>query len=251
MSALMSAKKMQGCKLDAQDGSIGQSKDFLFDSERWVVRYLVADTRKWLPGRKVLISPISIGKADGTTRTLQIHLTKERIQEAPPLDEDAPVSRQYEITFNRYHDWGHYWGGESVWGAHAFPHLLRKSSGEPKVPAPTASDNDPNLRSAEEVTGYRIKATDDHIGHGEDFIVDTDSWIIRYLVLDTSDWLPASRKVLIAPDWVRKVVWVDNQVEVNLTKEQVKDSPEFHPAQPVNREYEITLYDFYGRPYYW
>jgi hypothetical protein len=38
---------------------------------------------------------------------------------------------------------------------------------------------------------------------------------------------------------------------VNVSKEQIENSPEYDPASPINREYEIRLYDFYGRPYYW
>ena len=99
-----------------QDGEIGRCSDFLFDDRDWTVRYVVADTRMWLPGRKVLISPISIGNADASSRTLSVGLTRTQIKDAPPLDEDAPVSRRYEIAFNQYYNWAGYWGGPSVWG---------------------------------------------------------------------------------------------------------------------------------------
>jgi hypothetical protein len=202
----------------------------------------------------VLISPISIGEADGTTRTLKLSLTKSQIESAPPLDSDAPVSRQYEIAFNQYYDWPPYWGGSSVWGAHPIPWMLQermRHQQEVEREILESADDAPNLRSAGEVTGYGIRSADDRIGHVEDFIVDTMPWMIRYLVVDTSNWLPASRKVLVAPDWVQEVNWIQKRVAVALTKEQIKESPEYDPALPVNREYEIALYDFYGRPYYW
>jgi hypothetical protein len=81
--------------------------------------------------------------------------------------------------------------------------------------------------------------------------VDQDSWTIRYLVIDTRNWLPASKKVLVAPDWVDLVDWKRSKVLMDLTSSQIKNSPEFDPTLPVNRSYEATLYDFYGRPYYW
>jgi hypothetical protein len=249
MQMLRSMKDIQGYVLGAQDGEIGRCSDFLFDDRKWTVRYIVADTHKWLPDRKVLISPISIGDADGTTRTLNIGLTRDQIRDAPPLDADAPVSRQYEIAFNKYYDWAHDWGGASVWGGQAYPRLLHREEADRRVPEDTGDD--PNLRSIKEVVGYHIQATDGDIGHTEDFIVDQDSWMIRYMVIDTRNWLPASRNVLVAPNWVNRVDWKRSKVLVDLTRSQVKNSPEFDPSLPVNRSYEATLYDFYGRPYYW
>jgi hypothetical protein len=164
---LRSVKDIQGYVLGAQDGEIGRCSDFLFDDKHWTVRYIVADTHKWLPGRKVLISPISIGEADGTTRTLNVGLTKDQITNSPPLDADAPVSRQYEIAFNQYFDWAHYWGGASVWGSHPYPRLLNRAEVDRRVPENT--DNDPNLRSTKEVAGYHIQATDTDIGSHRGF----------------------------------------------------------------------------------
>jgi len=70
------------------------------------------------------------------------------------------------------------------------------------------------------------------------------------MVVDTRNWLPG-RKVLVTPDWIDSVDWVEDKVSVDLTREQVKNSPEYHPKEPVNREYEARLYDYYGRPRYW
>ena len=249
MQMLRSMKDIQGYVLGSQDGEIGLCSDFLFDDKNWAVRYIVADTHKWLPGRKVLISPISIGDADGTTRRLSVGLTKDQIKSSPPIDADVPVSRQYEIALNKYYDWAHYWGGPSVWGAHDYPRLLHRSEADRRVPEKT--DFDPNLRSVKEVIGYHIQATDTDIGHIDDFIMDQGSWIIRYLVINTRNWLPASKKVLVAPNWVDLVDWKRSKVLVDLTGGQIKNSPEFDPTLPVNRGYELALYDFYGRPYYW
>ena len=249
MQTFRSTKDIQGYVMGAQDGEIGRCGDFLFDDKDWAVRYIVASTNKWLPGRKVLISPISIGEADGTTRTLNVGLTKKQIKESPPLDSDAPVSRQFEIAFNKYYDWAHYWSGVSVWGPHPYPRLLKRAEEDNRVS--TKTDVDLDLRSTKEVTGYTIQATDKDIGHVDDFIVDLESWVVRYLVIDTRNWMPASRKVLIAPGWVDRVDWKRRKVLVDLTVSQIEKSPEYDPSMPLNRSYETTLYDFYGRPYYW
>jgi len=112
------------------------------------------------------------------------------------------------------------------------------------------SDENPHLRSSEEVKDYSIKATDDFIGHVEDFIFEDSIWIIRYLVVDTRNWLPG-KKVLISPEWIESVDWGSEIVHIDMNKNSIKNSPEYKPSDPVNRTYESQLYDYYGRPTYW
>jgi hypothetical protein len=106
-----------------------------------------------------------------------------------------------------------------------------------------------HLRSAAHVTGYHIEATDGEIGHVEDFIIDDETWEIRYIVVDTRNWLPG-KKVLIAPRWIDRVSWNDSKVYVSLSREAIGNAPEYHP-DTLNREYEGKLHDHYNRPKYW
>ena len=105
------------------------------------------------------------------------------------------------------------------------------------------------LRSMKELRGYSIHATDGDIGSVHGFYFDDHYWTIRYLVVDTRNWLPG-KKVLIASDWIKQVSW-PGEAYVDMTRKQIEDSPEFDPSAPVNREYEERLYDFYGRAKYW
>jgi len=246
---LRSLSATENYVLSAKDGDIGRCKDFLFDDDFWTIRYMVADTGKWLPGRKVLISPISLGEPDWLQRRFSVSLTKEQIENSPPLDEHAPVSRRYEKRYFGYYYWPYYWTGGDIWGAAPYP---------PAVPVEypeelEEEEKDPeksHLRSVKEVTGYDIQATDGRIGHVEDFIVDDETWTVRYMVVDTRKWLPG-RKVLVSPEWIERIAWGEHTVSVDLSTEEIKQSPEYDPAEPVNREYELRLYDFYGRPTYW
>jgi uncharacterized protein YrrD len=111
-------------------------------------------------------------------------------------------------------------------------------------------EGDPHLRSTREVIGYYIEASDGDIGHVEDFIIDVEAWMIRYMVVNTRNWLPG-KNVLVAPEWITAMSWGESKVMVDLTRDSIKSSPEFDPSAPVNRVYEEQLYDFYGRPKYW
>lgn len=75
-------------------------------------------------------------------------------------------------------------------------------------------------------------------------------WTLRYIVVDTRNWLPG-KKVLLSPSWIGSVDWGSRRVGVRLTQAKVKESPEYDPTAAINREYEVELYDFYGRSKYW
>jgi hypothetical protein len=116
-------------------------------------------------------------------------------------------------------------------------------------PSQQPSD-EPNLRSLREVLGYPFEASDGRIGHVEDLIFKDDTWAIQYLAVDTKDWLPG-RKVLVAVQWIENVSCSNSSVSIDLERRKIKNSPEYDPNEPVNREYEEVLYDYYGRPKYW
>ncbi len=245
-----SVKDLKGYAIGATDGDIGKLDDFYFDDESWTIRYLVAETGNWLMNRKVLISPFAIGKADLSKKRLNVTLTKKQVEESPSIDTDKPVSRQHEASYLDYYGYPYYWIGPHLWGPITYPRLSgvdQKRNEE--VRALRKEANDLHLRSVSKVTGHHIEATDGHIGHAEDFLIDGETWEIRYLVVDTQNWWPG-KKVLVAPLWVSRVSWSDSTVYVDLSREMIKNGPEYHP-KALNRKYEETLYDYYKRPKYW
>jgi sporulation protein YlmC with PRC-barrel domain len=109
---------------------------------------------------------------------------------------------------------------------------------------------DVHLRSAKEVVGYDIHGVDGTIGSVVDFVVDDETWRIQYLVIDTSHWW-FGKRVLIAPQWSNRISWEERKVYLDLSRQSIKNGPEWHPDAAINREYEERLYDYYGRPAYW
>ena len=109
---------------------------------------------------------------------------------------------------------------------------------------------DPHLRSTDEMTGYHIGATDGAIGHIEDFLLDPDGWVVRYVVVDTGSWW-AGKPVLLIPAAITGVSWGERTAEVLLTREQIRNGPEFDPSQTVDRAFEERYFGYYGYPVYW
>jgi hypothetical protein len=239
---LRSVKEFDGYTIQATDDKIGKVSEFYFDDEVWTIRYLVVNTGPWLFGRKVLIVATALGQPDWGAHVLPVNLTKELVEISPDIDLARPVSRQLEIMLHEHYDWQPYWWATAQ-GAVPVPTEIRKE-------VVKVAEGDPHIRSTREVIGYHIAALDGELGHVEDFIVDDETWIIRYMVIDTRNWLPG-KKVLVAPTWIEKVVWAEEKVYVNLHRETIENSPAYNPSAPVNRAYEERLYDFYGRPKYW
>ena len=257
---LRNAKKLEGHSLRATDGDIGHVKDLFFDDRTWTVRYLVADTGTWLSSRKVLISPTALGGADWEQRVLLVSLTQEQVRRSPPLDPSQPVTREHENQLTHYYNWPAYWDGSGAPGKDfAMPMVpgdveaSRHEGGRlpaRRVSAGTASaPPDYPVRSVRGVTGYEIEANDGIIGHVDDFLIDDRTWAIRYLVVDTRNWLPG-KKVLVAPQWIREVGWENSRVSVDLMQAAIKRSPAYDPAQVLAPDDAGQLHDHYGRPRY-
>ncbi len=236
-----------GYTIRATDGDIGRVAEFYFDDEGWTIRYVVVDTGGWLSGRKVLISPVAFDAPDWESGTLPVNLTKEQVRNSPSIDTDKPVSRQHETELHGYYGWPVYWGGGAAFGAfEASPLMVMETVKEDEV-SPEEPGSDTHLRSTSQVTGNHIEATDGDIGRVEDFMVDDETWAIRYLLVDTRNWLP-DRKVLVSPRWIKRVSWAESKVFVDLTRDAIGNSPEFDPDKPVTLDYESKLHDYYGRP---
>jgi PRC-barrel domain len=254
---IRSMKELQGFKICALDGDVGTCKECYFDDMSFTVRYLVVETGRWLSERKVLVSPIALDGVNVGHKCIAASLTKAQVEKSPDIDTDKPVDRQHETNFFGYYGYAPYWTGDNLWGASSYPH---PASGSP-VHHPgfgperrwvwaVRRGTDPHLRSTHAVTGYHIRATDGDIGHVEDFLVDDESWAIRYLVVKTGGWR-SGKKVLLAPAWIERVDWHHSEVHVKVTRAQIDKSPEYDPAHPIDREYESRLEGHYGQPGDW
>jgi uncharacterized protein YrrD len=98
--------------------------------------------------------------------------------------------------------------------------------------------------------GLNIKATDADVGIVQDFYFDDQTWIIRYLIVKTGDWL-SGRKVLLSPCSLVNESGQPESFHVNLTKEQIRNSPNINTEKPVYRQQEIELSDYYPGLDYW
>ena len=225
---------------------IGAVDDCYFDDEKWTIRYVLVKTGNWLTGRTVLISPMSVDRVLWDEHHLRLRLTREQIRSAPDADLERPISRQWEVGYSSYYGVPYYWPGPGVWGVWPTPYAAHAAiDAEPSRQQVSADGH--HLRSAREVSGYHIHARDGEIGHVEDFVVDDDTWTLRYLMVDTSNWI-GGRTVLIAPEWTERIEWTAQRLYVDASREEVKNAPEYRSGAAIDPGYHDQLAAIYHHP---
>jgi len=182
------------------------------------------------------------------------------------------LSRQHEWEFGRYYAYPNYWGSTGLWGegyyfgAGRSPWTMSKGTGDVAPGsefvavqdarqrmahvAAKHSDGDTHLRSCTAVIGNYTHAADGDIGHVQGMLVDENSWAIRYLVINTSNWW-LGHQVLVAPEWITDVSWSERKVKVDLTRQAIKESPPWDPVLLPDRSQEAVVHQHYGRKGYW
>ena len=254
---LRTSQHLIGVAIAATDGDIGRVVDVYFDHEHWALRYLVVDTGTWLSSRRVLVAPWAFAGLDADERRLAVSLSRAQVRDSPDAAAQGPISRRHELEFHAYYGYQPYWLGADPWLYQPLPGAPLP----PAVPMPPdmsagqkalrpSEENDVRLRSVNETAAYHVKAIDGAIGHVEDFLIDDETWAIRYLVVDTSKrWM--GRRVVVSIDWISSVSESDRVVAVGLTRKVIEECPEYDPDRPIEPAYAARWSRHYERPPYW
>jgi uncharacterized protein YrrD len=193
------AQKIVGAAVHAVDGDIGTLEDFYFEEDGWTVRYLLVDTGKWLSGKKVLLSPNDVS-GPWTMAEVPVSLTRDQVWSSPEFDPKRHLSHDEEEKMLRHYGHASYWAD--------------------------GASRTHNLRSTKESTGYHLHASDGEIGHVDDFLIGEDSWKIRYLLVDTSNWI-GGKSVVVASEVLEGMDKEKGTLKVGATRDAVRHSPKF------------------------
>jgi hypothetical protein len=208
---LHNLKQLMGSSVIAADGEMGRVRNFLFDDTSWTIRYLVVDVGTWHQRRDVVLPITTIEQPDWAKRIFHVHLTRAQLRESPDVDTEKPVSRQQEIAMEEY------WGKMAYWVS---THL----DGGALIPTgrkyPVRTKEDPDLRSAWNLPGYEVWATDGEIGRLESLILDEATWHLGYLDVKAGDWL-LCRSVLIPTRWIESVSWADCRINLHHCRDGI------------------------------
>ena len=168
----------------------------------------------------MLLAPAAVGGVDAERGGILTGLTRQQVEDSPssdqagvaPAGDDAARLLRLGAVLGRAAArrqpralLGH---RRARGGARAG----RRGPGRQEVAGrASAEERDLHLRSAREVAGYRVAATDGEIGRVDDFLIDDRDWAIEPLGIDTGNWLPG-RKVVVSPGWLRGVDWAGHRI---------------------------------------
>ena len=213
---LWSLDSLLGYAIHEQDGDLGKVHDFYFDDDTWTVRYLVVETGRWLKRKRVLVSAAIVTQTGWERRKFCVPLTQEQVRHSPPIDTDAPVSRQHEIEMQNHYGWPAYWSME--------PFTLTPPPEATGGVTDRTSLGDPHLRSFREVSTYRAWTNDGFAGFVEDFYVDDANWQIRGLRVALGEWWP-HKMVGIDRGQVSEISWREKLVRFAMSRKQMEEAP--------------------------
>ncbi len=106
------------------------------------------------------------------------------------------------------------------------------------------------LHDLKDLMGVSVIATDGEIGTVRNFLFDDSSWKVFYAVIDVGNWFKRQEVVLpiaavAQPDWTTRTF------QARLTKEQVRDCPAVDTEEPVSRQQEIAMEEYWGKLACW
>jgi len=209
---------LRGFELYATDGGVGPITEFYFDDLDWTILYMVIDSSAWLPGKRILVSPASIGEIDWVEKKMQTLITRGDIESSPEIDLRQPITREQEVRYFAHFGWACLWEGE--------------------------------LRSTQEIIGNEVETTDKKlIGTVEDLVVD-DLWNMRYLVL-SSESSDNPQNLLFSPNWIEVRDWKETKLFTLFDSAKITSASNFDANGIIKREYETDLYQHYGVLPYW
>jgi hypothetical protein len=211
------SKKAFNSHVHAIDGDLGKLKDMYFDDATWAIRYLIIDTGKWLPGRRVLISPHDLAPDALAGKTIRVNLSKEQIRNSPNINADKPVSRQQEQMLGAYYGWPPVppmplVGGGMMAGGYTYTRAHYAHIGALPADTEERDDYDPHLRSMREVIGYRVELSEGEIGEVEDFLVNLNGSRVVSIISKANP----DRELFLPIEEVQRISWENRSVRMRI-----------------------------------
>lgn len=230
---LLFTSNLEDYNIVATDGELGKIKDLYVDEQKWDLRYVSIDTRKWLPGKKVLLSPSSITGVNEEEKQLEVKYDKETVRNSPDVPEETQLSRETEQQLNEYYGWGPTLADPIMYGGGQMPtiNLIRTPQTTTTEPLHDPVNPEDELRSGDEVIGFRVHANNGKLGNVADFIYDDTNWKIRYVVVESSDSILNPKYYVYNTDLIESANWLEGDLYMSGSLETLEKADLF-----INKE---------------
>lgn len=211
-------QSLRGRTVRARDGEEGVVDDVLFDERNWSLLHVVVKVGSWLTHRKVLLAPDRIVGLDRESGQMNVALDTREVRAAPGMETCPPRSRQRTIAYlDAYRRWLP-WGRTPGVSPLATQAIGRRGFDESR------REVHHYTRSAREVVGYGLEASDGPAGRVTDLVVDDENWRVPYLAASVRFPLPGTER-LIESDAVRDIDLAERLVRVAHSVDQIERAP--------------------------
>lgn len=222
---LVKASLVRQCDAVGGDGTLGEIDDLYFDEFGWRVCYFVVATGDILAGKRSLAPLSYLESANWTAKRLSMRMSKQGLLDEPLSDLDHDVASQFEKHNAGYVAWPP--PTPTPEGSTSQVPL-----GEPHHPG-TDDEGKPLLRSAKEISGYVIEASDGRCGHLEDLLIDDKRWTVESLLIDPRNLLPGTLR-LVPASMVDHCEWLSHSVRMNVGKQQIRNCPAYETQAAID-----------------
>lgn len=223
--------------IDAVDGEVGKIKDLYFDDQKWAIRYAVVDTRKWLPGKHVLLSPTSFVNLNNESESLEVEYDKEAVRNSPEIPDEDAISKDVEDTIAGYYGWNRYWTGNMLWGPQDSPlaSFQRDDLSEEQTHYNQQLEEQQkyDLRSEDETMDYKVHASNGKLGRVVNMIYDNEYWKVRYLVVESSENYVEATYFVFDTDAIESVDWYEEDIYIKTTVEAARQNKQYESIEEI------------------
>jgi hypothetical protein len=246
---LASLTELRGYRVRGTDGEIGRFADLCFPDSEWVVRYAVVEMEDL--GREALLLSTYLGRLNRGTHILSVETRREQVANTPPLDRSQPITRQEEKELHALYGWPIYWWEQEhditpiggLWEEERVPEQTEESEAEAQAETEIEPEGPQLLFAGDLVEVYGIQAEGGEAGTLQDLIVDDETWMIPYLVVNT----PEAQRVLLATDYVETIDLGTRDLYVSLPRDAIAGGPVISATEPITPALEQSLREYYDQ----
>ncbi len=219
---------LKGCTLESLNlrfvcGEAGIVREFCFEDAFWSVKYLIAESGNWFRHNSFLCPVVTQDKR------------RNEEQLAPNIDTIANETKNKQANVRDR--------GIQTWRSSV--RSTCNSFDTTAEPQKSWHENH-DLHCTRELNGFQIQTADGVIGHVEDFVIEDESWIVRYLAVSTQTWM-LRKQVLVSTAWIERIDKSNSKVIVQLPRETIERAPILHRRALITPDYERDLNRHYDR----
>jgi hypothetical protein len=222
-------KELRRYRVLALDGHLGLVDDVYFDDRTWDLRALAVDTGLFSPRRRVLLPLWSVDLVDRDSEALRVTRSTEQVRNSPHAGEVKLMGPEKRHRAGALRTESPPVRAVRRLLAVRTPARLPSEAREPPPPA-QPEVRDPHLRSTKGVVGYRLQAVDGEAGVVEDFVLETTTRKLWFLIAGTAAESTGDR-VVLRPHHIGRISSADKKVYVNVPEKDVKNSPKLDPGR--------------------